>query len=155
MKFSRSVAIDLPAGLVAPVLADPTRLGGFDPVSGIGITPRGHDDEGQPAREELWDVAFRWRGAPRRITARRLGPAGPAGAGYRLQGRQVAMDIRLGLRPIASARCEMVAECELQALSVGVRLLLQPLRLAQSGAQARFDAGVDRLARHLRAVAGG
>ena len=155
MKFSRTVSIDRPAGLIAPLLADPTTLSGFDPVSALAVTPRGHDDDGHPTLDEMWDAAFRWRGAMRRITARRLGPAGPAGASYRLQGRQVAIDVHLGLRPVAAARCELVAVCEVQALSVGVRLLLQPLRLAQAGAQARFDAGADRLARHLQQAAGG
>jgi hypothetical protein len=149
MKFTCTRSADLAIDDAARLLADPVCIGGFDPVGQIVLTPRSHDDEGNLATEALWNLVFRWRGAMRRITTRRLAAPGPRGASYRLQGRQLEADIIFDLAPGAHGGTQVTLTCDLQPKTIGLRLILEPFRVARGRAQARFEAGFETLVRHL------
>lgn len=158
MKFTGSHLVRLPAPRLAALLADPMSYEGFDPDIMLTITPRRHDDQGLPTQEVLWNVVFRWRGGMRRITARSADPAethsevDPAPARYLIEGRQVTFDLSLCAVPVDAQTSRLEVSCAVGARSIGIRLLLEPLRLARSGAQARFDAGLALLATHLERI---
>lgn len=145
MKFIATHDAAFSAAVAARLIADPTRLSGFDPASGLRITAQVIAEGADP----LWDVTFYWRSASRRITARRVAPAGPGGAAYLLEGRQMAADVVFSITPLDARSCQISVSCELRGLSIGLRLVLEPLRLAQAGAQRRYDEGVARMVAHL------
>lgn len=90
----------------------------------------------------------------RRITARRGGKPDENGASYRIVGRQISFDLIMTVAPIDAGTSRLGIDCTLTAHSIGMRLLLEPMRLVRANAQGRFEAGAMLLARHLAALDG-
>ena len=139
MKFSTREDIEAP---IAYVFAQASDFGAFERRAlrqGAEVQRKG---DGEVAAGTAWDVAFDFRGRPRRVTATLTAFDPPNGMVIESVSDGLDAITEVDLIALSQSRTRVMVSIDLKARTLTARLLLQSLKLAKTRLGKRFKGRV-------------
>ena len=139
MKFSTREDIEAPIGFVFSQISD------FDSHErralrhGAEVSRR---TDGPAGAGTTWDIAFEFRGLPRKVVAELVRLDAPATVVVQSVSDGLDVVTEVDLIALSQSRTRVLVSLELKARTLSARLFLQSLKLARSRTDKRFKARV-------------
>jgi carbon monoxide dehydrogenase subunit G len=149
MKLSKRQDIDAPIAFVFAELSD------FESWENAalrrGADVRRTDQLAHVGPGMAWDLAFSYRGKPRRLSVRLVKLKSPGEIRFQGVGTSIDGTLSVDLLEMAPARTRVTVQMELSPRTIVARLFLQSLKLAKSKVDDRFKSRVSMVLDEIEA----